>query len=88
MTTPTRNSIPMVRFTVTSVQVDVLLAALNDGAEYRRGHAAGYCLDCECEPGKLCADHARDLDAADDYDDLAAELEAATPATTVLGGAA
>ncbi len=85
MTTAIR--IPTVRLTVTSVQVDVLLAALHDGAEYRRDRAAGYCLDCQCEPGKLCADHARDLDTADDYDDLAAELEAA-PASTALDGAA
>lgn len=84
MTTPTLHT---VQLTVSSVSLDVLLAALDDAARYRRDRAEAYCLDCACDPRKLCSDHARDHDVACDYDDLAWEL-AAAPVTIGLNGAA
>jgi hypothetical protein len=69
------------------VRLDVLLAALDDAARYRRDRAEGYCLDCVCDPRKVCSEHARDLDTACDFDDLAFDLIAA-PVTIGLDGAA
>jgi hypothetical protein len=70
------------------VQVDVLLAALADAANYRRDRAGGYCLDCACERHGLCPDHARDFDTADDYDDLADTLALGPVAPGVPAGGA
>jgi hypothetical protein len=77
----------IVQVALSGACLDVLLAALHDAAEYRRDRGAGWCLDCQCDPWKLCSDHARDLDAACDYDDLAFDLVAA-PVTIGLDGAA
>jgi hypothetical protein len=70
------------------VQREVLLAALSDAAEYRRDRAGGYCLDCACQRHGLCPDHARDFDAADDYDDLAQTLNPHPPARVLPAGGA
>lgn len=84
MTSPATRT---VQVELDSVRLDVLLAALHDAAEYRRDRAEAYCLDCACDPRKLCSEHARDLDVACDYDDLAFDLIAA-PVTIGLDGAA
>jgi hypothetical protein len=81
MTTPLPATcdIPAAGAASPAIKLEVLLAALADAAEYRRDRAAAYCLYCACERRGLCSDHARDLDAADDYETLAEALP--TPVT-------
>jgi hypothetical protein len=61
---------------LTAAETDVLLAALDDAAAYRREGAEGYCADCLREDGGLCDDHADDLGSAGEYEGLAARLAA------------
>ena len=79
---PATRDIPAAGAASPAIEREVLLAALADASEYRRDRAAAYCLYCACERGGLCCDHARDLDAADDYDALA---EALAPPVAVDG---
>jgi hypothetical protein len=51
--------------------------ALADAEAYRRERARAYCHDCKRHPAGACEDHLNDLDAADAYRDLAAELATA-----------
>lgn len=50
-------------------RVDELLPDLNNA----------YCFDCASTPAGACDDHLDDLDQADAYRDLAAELASALP---------
>jgi hypothetical protein len=52
--------------------------ALADAAEYRRKEAAQWCAGCEASPAEACEEHLDELDAAQAYDDLAAQLTDAT----------
>jgi len=60
---------------LTPRQRELIIAALNDAAQYRASGAAGSgCWDCEMVPGSRCASHARDNDRARSYAELAALL--------------
>ena len=64
---------------LSSRQLEVVLAALDDAARYRiSGADAVGCWDCENIPGGRCADHARDADRARACAELAAQLESGT----------
>jgi hypothetical protein len=58
-------------------EVKLLLAALDDAAEYKRGRAAT-CADCTDQPCTTCQWR---LQAADAYDHLAAQMIQATEAS-------
>jgi hypothetical protein len=60
--------------TVTTTQAALIAKALADAETYRRPHAEDWCADCETAPQGACEDHLNDLDQADAYRDLAAEL--------------
>jgi len=62
---------------VSADQVKTLLAALDDGAEYKRDRAAT-CADCADQPCIACQWR---LQAADAYDHLATLLTQATKAS-------
>jgi hypothetical protein len=64
---------------LSSRQLEVVLAALDDAARYRisGGDAVG-CWDCGNIPGGRCADHARDPDRARACAELAAQLGTGT----------
>jgi hypothetical protein len=55
--------------------------ALADAEAYRRERAGAYCYDCASSPMEACQDHLDDLDTADAYRDLAAELACITDST-------
>lgn len=60
---------------LTPRQRELIVAALNDAAQYRASGAVGTgCWDCEMIPGGRCASHARDNDRARSYAELAALL--------------
>lgn len=63
---------------LSSRQLEIILAALEDAATYRTfrtcGADAAGCWDCENIPGGRCADHARDADRARACAELAAQL--------------
>ena len=60
---------------LSSRQLELVLAALEDAARYRTSGAdAAGCWDCENIPGRRCADHARDTDRARACTELAAQL--------------
>ena len=65
--------------TVTTAQAAVIHQALADAKAYRRERAGAYCYDCANTPAGACDDHLDDLDQADAYRDLAAELASALP---------
>jgi hypothetical protein len=70
---------------LSSRQLEVILAALEDAAAYRAsGACAVGCWDCEIIPAGRCADHVRDADRARACTELVAQL-AAGPAS---GGSA
>ena len=60
--------------TITTAQAAVIAQALGDAEHYRRKRAADWCGDCAASPAVACDDHLDDLDQADAYRDLAAEL--------------
>ena len=53
--------------------------ALADAEMYRRDRASAWCGDCQQHPAGACPDHVDDLDAADAYRDLAAQLASLLP---------
>jgi hypothetical protein len=55
-------------------QAATALDALAVAAEYRRYRASLTCEACAQHPAELCEDHAADLDRADEYDRLAAQI--------------
>jgi hypothetical protein len=61
-------------YDLTDTQVDTALAALDVAAEYRRYRADLPCDRCDASPQGCCDDHMADLEAADAYDHLAAEI--------------
>src|SRR5262245_44257286 len=68
----TRWAPPWVMFT--AGQAGVVDPALADAETYRRKRAENWCGDCAAAPAGGCDDHLDDLDQADAYRDLAAEL--------------
>jgi hypothetical protein len=64
---------------VSAGRVKTLLAAMDDAAEYKRDRAAT-CADCADQPCTACQWR---LQAADAYDDLAAQLIQAADASAV-----
>ncbi|MGH3222573.1 MAG: hypothetical protein ACRDPY_28405 [Streptosporangiaceae bacterium] len=60
--------------TLTAKQAAMAARALADAEGYRRLRADQWCSDCETAPEGACEDHVNDLDLADAYRDLAAEL--------------
>lgn len=54
--------------------VATLLAALHDGADWRRYRATAWCANCAAAPDHVCASCAADLDTADAYAALASTL--------------
>jgi hypothetical protein len=71
---PTRGTV-----IVTTAQAAVIRQALADAEAYRRERAEAYCHDCQRHPTGACEDHLNDLDAADAYRDLVAELGRVLP---------
>jgi hypothetical protein len=65
--------------TVTTAQAAVVAKALEDAEGYRRLRADQWCGNCEAAPQGACDDHLNDLDLADAYRDLAAELASVLP---------
>ena len=58
-----------------AAQLDTVLDALADAAEYRYGHAGTVCGDCDSPDGPgLCPDHQRDLERRDGYIALSGQL--------------
>jgi hypothetical protein len=55
-------------------QAATALDALDFAAEYRRYRASLTCAACAAHPAELCADHAADLDRAEEYDALAVQI--------------
>jgi hypothetical protein len=64
---------------VTAEQAAVIVKALADAAAYRTQEAAEDCADCETVSEGACQDHLDDLDAAQQYRGLAAELVGMLP---------
>jgi hypothetical protein len=64
---------------LTAVEAATIAKALADAEAYRREQGGQLCTDCSGHPAGLCEDHAGDLDAADEYQDLAAELSDVVP---------
>lgn len=59
-------------------QLDTVLEALGDAAEYRWFAAQGHCRDCGRLSPARCADHARDEELSARYAALAYELREET----------
>jgi hypothetical protein len=59
---------------LTGEQREVLALALADAIAHRCEHTDGECADCDTSPSLLCGEGAAELDRADDYRRLAAEL--------------
>jgi hypothetical protein len=57
----------------------IVCQALADAETARRERAGACCYDCASTPTGACDDHLDDLDLADAYRDLAAELATALP---------
>ena len=64
---------------VSPADATVLGQALADAEAHRRRRAGAYCYDCASTHAGACHDHLDDLDRADAYRDLAAELTPALP---------
>jgi hypothetical protein len=67
-----RSAPPCVVFT--AGKEAVVAQALADAEAYRRKRAENWCGDCAAAPAGGCDDHLDDLDQADAYRNLAAEL--------------
>lgn len=63
----------------TAGQEAIVAQALADAEMYRRDRAAAWCGDCQQHPAGACPDHVDDLDAADAYRDVAAQLASLLP---------
>lgn len=63
---------------ITTAQAVIVRQALADAEQYRRMRAAAWCANCATAPAGACKSHLDDLDAADAYRDLAAELAKGT----------
>jgi hypothetical protein len=63
----------------TAGQETVVAQALADAEACRRERVEAYCYDCQRHPAGACEDHLNDLDQADAYRDLAAELARVLP---------
>jgi hypothetical protein len=63
----------------TAGQETVVARALADAEAYRRERVEAYCYDCQRHTAGACEDHLNDLDQADAYRDLAAELARVLP---------
>jgi len=60
--------------TITKAQAVIVLQALADAEAYRRRLAAAWCDACATTPAAACDSHLDDLDQADAYRALAADL--------------
>jgi hypothetical protein len=65
--------------TLTRDQGATVARALADAEKYRMREAAEQCADCETDPRGCCDGCLDDLDAAQEYHDLGAELGRALP---------
>ncbi len=80
--------------TLTAMQAETVLSALDDAAEARRERAAATCHECAVHPAELCPGHEADLNRASEYDALAGHLydtlaaqpASLPPATVGAGG--
>ncbi len=63
----------------TAGQETIVAQALADAEKYRRRRVEDWCGDCAATPAGACDDHLDDLDLADAYRDLAAELARVLP---------
>jgi hypothetical protein len=62
------------RVTITAAQAGLIGQALADATAYRRQQATAWCGDCDRHPAACCDQHVADLDQADAYVALAADL--------------
>ena len=61
--------------TVSPADAVILGQALADAEAYRRDRAGAWCADCQHHPAGACEGHVDDLDQADAYAGLAAQLQ-------------
>jgi hypothetical protein len=64
---------------LTEEQAVIALKALQDAENYRRVRADRWCASCERHPAGACDDHVNDLDLADEFRGVAAELARQLP---------
>jgi hypothetical protein len=69
--------------TLTAAQGAVIAQALADAERYRRGRGADWCVDCAASADGTCQYHLKDLDKAEAYSGIAAQL---APALTMSAG--
>jgi hypothetical protein len=59
---------------LSSAQAATVACALEDAEVFLRARALAWCDDCESSPAAVCQQHLDDLDTADKYRAVAAEL--------------
>jgi mono/diheme cytochrome c family protein len=57
-----------------AAQLQTVLDALDDGADYRQQHGPASCADCHTADPNRCADHDRDNDLSRRYGALSRQL--------------
>jgi hypothetical protein len=78
---------PGAKVTLTKADVVTIAQALADAGGWRRLRVDQWCARCENAPKGRCDEHLADLDLADLYQDLAAELADVLPEPPETGGA-
>lgn len=71
--------IPGLKLTLGRAEGVVIMRALADAEGYRHLRASQWCTRCEAAPEGACAEHAGDLDLAEVYRKLAAQLADVLP---------
>ena len=71
---------PGAKVTLTKEDIITIAQALADAEQLRRLRASEWCQYCQIAAAGACHEHLDDLDAADAYRDLAAELGRVLPA--------
>jgi hypothetical protein len=71
--------VPGQKLTLGRAEGGVIMRALVDAEGYRHLRASQWCAKCETAPEGACAEHVHDLDLAEGYRRLAAELADVLP---------
>jgi hypothetical protein len=79
--------VPGAKVTLTKADIVTIAQALADAEGWRRLCVDQWCARCENAPKGRCDDHLADLDLADAYGDLAAELADVLPEQPGAGDA-
>jgi hypothetical protein len=78
---------PGQKLTLGRAEGAVIMRALADAEGYRHLHASQWCAKCETAPEGACAEHVDDLDLAEAYRHLTAQLADVLPEAPGGGGA-